>query len=185
MKKTIICIIILIIISLLTFFPKIEFYHNNYLYLMSYSKNWEDSEDLEEIEQEFCYDESYSYNKKRDISIINWEYKNILFFKWFKITYEKGNICETEFLLEESYIKDFIDNAIIIENDNNVDLKELIKGKTAIVDNKRYPWNDEHNYISYKLNGKYNDMFISTNEEDLLIIQVGSSDEGAKYIAYK
>ena len=111
---------IMFVIGIFVFiYPNIEFYSNNYLYMMSYGKDWEFSEDLQELEQEMCYDESYSYNKKRDISISNWEYKGILFFKWFKIEYKKGNVCATEYLLEESYIKHFIENAEIKENEDD------------------------------------------------------------------
>ena len=46
----------------------------------------------EVIEEELCYDESYSYNRDRDISIIKWEYKGFLIFKWFEIKYIEGNI---------------------------------------------------------------------------------------------
>lgn len=177
---------IMFVIGIFVFiYPNIEFYSNNYLYMMSYGKDWEFSEDLQELEQEMCYDESYSYNKKRDISISNWEYKGILFFKWFKIEYKKGNVCATEYLLEESYIKHFIENAEIKENEDDINLLELIKDKEPIVGNKRYFWNDDYSYIEYVLDGEYMEMFIFTNEEGLLIIQVGLSDEGSKYIAYK
>lgn len=184
-KKIIIIVVILVIISvLICIYPKIEFYSGKYLYMMSYSNDFVDSEDFYITEEETCYDESYSYDKERDISIIDFEYKKFLFFKWFKIKYEKGNICETEFLLEEVYINNFLENAVILESDD-VDLASLIKDKQAIVSNKRYPWNDEYKWISYKLNGKYEEMFISIDEEGLIIIQVGLSDEGPKYIAYK
>lgn len=185
-KNLLILTIILIIISIfLIIYPKIELNRNNKLYLMSYSNNWEDSEDVNEIEEQLCYNESYSYNKKRDISIINWEYKVFLFFKWFDIEYKKGNICSTEYVLEESYIKHFIDKAEIKENEENINLNKLIAGKTAIVKNKKYPWNDNYKYIGYILDNEYQEMYISTNENGLLIIQVGSTDEGPKYIAYK
>ena len=177
---------ILIIIGIfICVYPNIEFYKDNYLYMMSYSKTWEESEDLKELEQELCYNESYSYNKKRDISITGWEYKNFLFFKWLKISYKTGNLCDTEYLLEESYITHFLKNAEIKDNDDNINLSHLIEGKKAIVANKRYPWNDNNSYISYILDGKYMEMFLYTTEEGVVVIQVGLGDEGPKYIAYK
>ena len=184
MKKKII-LIMFIIGLLILIYPNIEFYNNNYLYMMSYSKNMEKSEDYNELEQEFCYDESYSYNKKRNISIINWEYKNFLFFRWFKISYKKGNVCDTEYVLEESYIKHFINNAKLIENEDNIDLSKLIENKKAVVENKRYSLDDNRSYIEYYLDNEYKEMFISINEEGLIIIQVGLSDEGPKFIVYK
>lgn len=188
MKKKFLLIIGTILIAtglLLYIYPRIEFYKGNYLYLMSYSKNWEESEDAKEIEEDFCYDETYSYNKKRDISILNWDYEQFLFFRWFKINYNIGNICDSEYLLEASYIKQIIKKAKIIENENNIDLNELIKGKKAIVGNNRYPSYENNNFIGFELNGEYKEMFVWENEEGLIIIQVGLSDEGPKYIAYK
>lgn len=177
--------VVIVIGIFLLIYPNIEFYNNGYLYMMSYKSDFIDSEDFEKLEEEMCYNELYAYNKEKDISILSWDYEGFLFFKWFKVKYQKGNICETEFLLEESYIKHFLKDAEIIENKNKVNLGELIKGKEAIVSNKRYPWNDKYKYIEYKLDGKRTEMFISTDEDGLLIIQVGSSDESPKYIAYK
>ena len=188
MKNKILLMLIIIVVFVGTFlilYPHIEFYKDGYLYMMSYSKDWDKSEDLEELEQDMCYDESYSYNSKRDISIKSWEYKNFLFFKWFEVSYKKGNVCATEYLLEESYINHFLLNAEIQENEDGIDLFQLIEGKKAIVSNTRYPWNDNRSYISYILDGKNTEMFIYTNEDGLIIIQVGLSDEGPKYIAYK
>jgi len=178
-------IILSIIVLILLIYPKIEFHKDGYLYMMSYSSTFDNSEDFEELEQEMCYDESYSYNKKRNISISSWDYNGFLFFKWFKIKYVEGNVCANEFVLEESYIKYFLKNAIIDEESDIVDLANLIKDKEAIVVNKRYPWNDNYKWIGYILDGEYKDMFISYNEEGLLIIQVGLGDEGPKFIAYK
>ena len=77
------------------------------------------------------------------------------------------------------------DTCKIIENNDNVDLRELIKGKKQVESNKRYPWSDEASSIYYELYGEENEMHIYTNEEGLLIIQVGNSDEGPKYLVYK
>ena len=38
--------------------------------------------------------------------------------------------------------------------------------------------------FEYKLDGEYKEMYIFYND-DLLIIQIGLSDEGPKFIAYK
>ena len=184
-KLIIISIVVIILLTSVLMYPKIEFHNDGYLYMMSYGSSFEKSEDFEELEQEMCYDESYSYNKKRNISISRWDYNGFLFFKWFKIKYVKGNVCETEFVLEESYIEHFLKSAIIDEESDNVNLANLIKDKEAIIANKRYPWSDNHKWIGYTLDGKYQDMFVYYNEEGLLIIQVGLSDEGPKFIAYK
>ena len=184
-KKIIIGIIFIILITFLILYPNIEFYKDNHLYMMSYSKSFEVSKDFQELDEVTCYDESYTYNSKRDITVSSFEYKSFLFFKWLKVEYTKGNLCEKEYLLEESYINNFLENAIINEESDEVNLQDLIKNKKAIVKNKRYPWNDKHKYLSYKLDNKYQEMYIYYNEEGLLIIQVGLSDEGPKYIAYQ
>ena len=101
-----------------------------------------------------------------------------------KLNYKKGNICASEYLLEEDYINDFLDRAVINENVNNIDVSNLIEGKSAIVSNKKYFGNDYSNGIWYQLDGKEEVMYIFY-VDDLLVIQVGYSDEGAKFIAYK
>ena len=179
--KLIISLIVLVVISLAIYliYPTIEFTKGNKLYVLTFKEDWS------EWEENMCYDESYSYNKKRDISIYNWELKARGFFKYFILEYKKGNVCETEYVLEEEYINRVIKEAKIIENKDGIKLSKLIKNKKAIVGNTRYSWNDNHYYIGYELDGEFKEMYVSKNEEGLLIIQINPSDEGPKYIAYK
>lgn len=181
MKKKIIIplIILVILITILLIYPNISFQKNKKLYIFSYK------EVLSEFEENMCYDESYSYNKKRDISIYDWNTNNFLFFYLHTLSYKEGNVCATEYVLTEEELNKIINEAEIVENEDKINLSKLIKDKEPIVSNTRYPWNDEHSYIGFELEGKYKEMYISYNEEDLLIIQVGNSDEGPKYIAYK
>lgn len=180
MKSIISKVIILVIIIgiFLIVYPNIEFRKNNKLYKFTYSEDWS------EFEENMCYNESYSYNNKRDISIYSWDIKKFLFFKVLVLDYKKGNVCNTEYLLEEEYIHRVISEADFISNEKNIDLKKLIEGKKAIVGNKRYFGNDYETFIEYKLDGEYKEMYIFYND-DLLIIQIGLSDEGPKFIAYK
>lgn len=181
MKKKILTplIILIIVITLLTIYPYIEFQKNNQLYIFSYK------EVLSEFEENMCYNESYSYNKKRNISINKWNTKKILFFYLHKLSYKEGNICDKEYVLTEEELNKIITEAIIIENEDNINISKIIKDKEHIVSNTRYPWNDKYNYIGFELNNEYKEMYIFYNEEGLLIIQIGNSDEGPKYIAYK
>lgn len=179
-KKILIPLIILIlIITILLIYPNISFQKNNKLYYFSYN------EVESEFEENMCYDESYSYNKKRDISIYDWNTKNFLFFYLHTMSYKEGNVCDREFVLTEQDLNRIITEAEIIDNEDNIDISKLIKDKEPIVSNTRYPWNDKYLYIGYELDGNYKEMYISYNEDDLLIIQVGNSDEGPRYIAYK
>lgn len=177
MKKIIIISSITVILFLL-FLPIIKIDKNNKLMFISYS------DDISKYEDYTCYHESVSYLEKKDISIKKFNIRKFLIFYLFTLEYEKGNLCDTEYLLEESYITKFINEAEITYNSNNIDIKELIKGKTAIVSNTRYLGNDYETSISYKLDGKYEIMYIFY-VDDLLIIQVGSPDESTKFIAYK
>lgn len=188
MKKGLIIggIIICLLAVLLCIYPNIEFEKNNKLYLFGYGTDEFKTSDFKELESDvMCYDESYTYNEKRNISIKGWDFKKILFFNYFVVDYVEGNKCADEFVIEDDFINNFLSNAKIIENNDNVDLKELLKGKKQIESNKRYPWSDDASSIYYELDGEENEMHIYTNEEGLLIIQVGNSDEGPKYLVYK
>ena len=176
-KKTLIIIIFIILITLIIY-PNIEFYKDNKLYILTYK------EDMAEFENNMCFNESYSYNKDRDISIYKWNSKNILFFRWFELEFKKGNICDTEYYLDDQYINKIINESEIIENINNINLKELIKDRIAILDNKKYSTDEEKIFISYKLDNKEEELYLFYID-DLLIIQIGNVDEGAKYIAYE
>ena len=181
MKKKAIIVLISIVIVLiigLIFLPLIEINKDNKLYVFTYSDSYG------EFEENLCYGESVSYNEKRDISITSWDIKKVLFFYMITMDYEKGNLCDSEYVLEEEYIINFINNAEIIENENNINLSELIEGKTAIVSNEKYPGNDYENAIYYSLDGKEDVLYIYYYD-NALVIQVGLSDEGPRYIAYR
>ena len=171
-------IILGILVLGLCIYPMVEFYKGDTLYVLTYKEDWS------EWEENMCYGESYSYNEERNISIHGWEFKNFLFFKWFELEYKEGNVCDTEYYLEEEYIDRIIKEAEIIYNDENIDLAELIKGRKAIEGNKRYLGNEYNLGMTFKLDDRTDELFIFYLD-DLLIIQVGSTDEGPKYIAYE
>lgn len=140
--------------------------------------------DVSQFEDVSCYDETYFYVEERDVSISSFDFKKFLFFHVTVMEYEIGNVCDTEYLLEESYIDNFLNNAVIMSNEKNISLDKLISGKNAIVSNIRYFGNDYENMIEYTLDGENEIMYVFY-ENDLLVIQVGLSDEGPKFIAYK
>ncbi|MBE6686465.1 MAG: hypothetical protein E7591_04445 [Ruminococcaceae bacterium] len=181
MKKKLIVIfgIILILITVfLIAYPHIEIKTGEKLIICNYNGDFSKYDKNHSYNELFCYDEKY------DISINSFDVKKFLFFYTVHMEYIEGDFRETQFTLPESYIENFLKNAEIEDNENNIDLAELIKGKTAVVGNTRYLGNEYDNGIFYKLDGRYEEMWIFY-DEDLLIIQVGSPDELPKFIAYK
>ena len=181
MKKKLILssiIFIIIIIILLVVLPFIRIDTNNKIIYVNYNGS------IDEFDTNHCYHENVSYNEKRDISITKRDVNKYFIFYVIQLEYEKGNLCETEYLLEEEYVNDFINNAKITYNSHNIDIKKLIEGKTAIVGNTRYMDHDYETFIEYELDNKYQIMYIFY-KDDLLILQVGSPDEDTKFIAYK
>jgi hypothetical protein len=180
MKKKLLIsiIIILFILILLLIFLNVEFKKGNKLIMFSYNN------DISEFEQNSCYDDSYFYNSKRNISVYGVDIKKYFVFYVITLDYKNGNICDKEFLLKEEYIHNFIDNATIKDNDNKINLRELIKNKRPIIGNKRYSGNNYENIVEYILDGKHEIMYVFY-VDNLLVIQVGNTDEGPKFIAYK
>lgn len=173
-----ICIISAIIVSFLLIYPTIEIQTDNKLIAFRYT------DDISEFETELSYNESYVYYADMDISISDYDFKKFLFFHVITMEYVEGNYCDTQFVLEEDYIKDFLERAEIEYNDKDLDIAKMIEGKEAIVGNTRYLGNDYENAIYYVLDGKHEELYVYY-VEDLLIIQVGSPDESPKFIAYK
>lgn len=176
--KFILMAFVLIIIILFMALPMFEMKTEKKLYAIRYK------EDYSEFETKGCYDESYYYNEKYNISLSNFNHKQFLFIHFYSFDYVEGNICETEYQLEEEYINNFIKNANITYNSHNLNIKNLIYGKEAIVGNSKYKGNNYNQIIEYTLDGKNQIMYVFY-QYDLLVIQVGLSDEGPKYIAYK
>lgn len=171
--------IALVVIMLLMCYPFLEISINNKLYVFNYFS------DYTEWEENTCYDDSFSYNEKRDISISDIKLKNILFFKWFEIIYTEGNMCEEEYVIEEKRFLDIVNKGIIINNDDKVDILSLIKNKQIMKENKKYNWLDDYKYISYKYNSEVVEIYVTERENNTIIFQIGNSDENPKFIAYK
>ena len=131
-----------------------------------------------------CYDDGYTYLKKKDISIKNIDIKKVGFLYYHTLKFEKGNVCDYEFYIEEKDFLYMITKGEIVENEDKLDLPKMIKGKEAIVGNTRYPWEDNHKYVGLNINGEYKEIYV-TERDGLVVIQIGNSDEGPKYIAYK
>lgn len=180
MKKWIIfaSIILSLIVLFLIVYPNIEIQTDDQLIAFRYS------DDIDEFETDITDDECYVYYGKRDISIFNYDFKKFWFFHVITMDYVKGNMCEKEYVLEEEYIQKFIENAVIEENEANIDVAELIKGKKAIVGNTRYSGNEYDQSIWYVLDGREEVMYVFY-VDDMVVFQVGLSDEGPKFIAYK
>lgn len=173
-----IALIILLITLPLLIYPNIEFKKDGKFYALRYT------DDFSEFEENASYNELYFYNEKHDISLKNFDVKNFLFFYIFSFDYIEGDFRKTQFQLDEQYIQNWLENAVIEENEANIDIAEIIKGKTAIVSNRRYS-NDEYDkVITYVLDGKWETLYVFESE-GLTVIQVGSSDEMPRFIAYK
>jgi len=178
-KKLTIFFIGLLLLVLHLVLPLLEFRFENKIIYFTYE------ESFGEFEDNMCYNESISYNAKRNISVNNWDIKDVHFgFYMITLSFEKGNLCDYEYILEESYINNFLENAVIEYNEQNIDLSSLIEGKEAIVGNTKYYSEDSKISIDYILDGEYETLFIFY-VDDLLVIQVGLSDEGPRFIAYR
>ncbi len=173
-----VAVLLLILLLSLLIYPKIEFKKDGKFYALRLTG------DFSEFEQNASYNELYFYNEKNDISLKNFEVKNFLWYHLFSFDYVDGDFRQTQFKLEEEYIQNFLKNAVIEQNDANIDIAELIDGKTAVVGNTRYSGNEYENGIYYELDGKWDEMYVFESE-GMTVIQVGSPDELPKYIAYK
>lgn len=169
---------IVFVAAFLIIFPNIEIRKDNKLIICSYSDY------LSEFDENLSYGEIYSYSEKRDISVKNCSFKKFLFFFVFEYDYVEGDFRKTQFVLKEEILKDWITNGKVIENPKNIDIKALIEGKKSIVGNTRYLGNDYDTSVTYKLGKDYQEFFVFY-KDDLLIIQMGTSDELPKFIAYK
>jgi len=170
--------VIAMLIILLVIYPTVEIQTDHQLIAFRYT------DDITEFETEISYNESYTYYAGRDISIYDYDFRKFLFFHVIIMDYIEGNYCDTQFVLEESYIEQFLAHAEIKDNEKHIDVAELIKGKDAIVGNTRYLGNDYVNAIYYVLDGRYEELYVFY-ADDLLVIQVGSPDESPKFIAYR
>ena len=181
MKKVILWIFASLSALLLIFllvYPHVELMGDGRLTVFSYTDRFS------EFDENNTLDENYCYNEKRDISIHSFEEHRFLFFRVLIMEYVEGDMRQKQFLLEESYIADFLQNAIIEENECGLELAQLLEGREAVVGNTRYFGNDYKQAIHYTLSGDEQVLYIFY-VDDLLVIQVGYTDESPKFIAYR
>lgn len=173
-------IIVVILAFSLLFIDKIKITSGNEIRFISLddSIDWIDKDSIT------CYDESYTYMKDKDISIDSINIKKVWFLWYHRYTFKEGNVCEYEFFIDEKDFLYMITKGEVIENEDKVDLTKMIKGKTAITGNTKYTWVDDYKYIMLKVDGKEIEIYV-TERDGLLVIQIGNTDEGPKYIAYK
>ncbi len=172
--------LVLVLMIALAAYPHIEIQTEDNLIAFRYS------DDISEFEDELSLDERYTYYADRDISITGFDFHKFLWFHVLIMEYEEGNLIESQYVLEETYIQDFITNAVIEENPDAIDLAALIEDKTPVVSNTRYVPEDydQASSIFYTLHDESQVMLIY-EVDDLLVIQIGYPDEGPKYIAYQ
>ena len=105
MKKLIVSLVALaaVIGAVLIVFPNIEIRPTATLYVCQYSDSFG------EFEENPSYNERYFYNEKRDISIDKMEVRSVLFCHVLELKFVEGDKRETQFVLEEDYIKNFIE----------------------------------------------------------------------------
>lgn len=181
MKRTLIIIAavaLLLCTVCLIAYPHVSFYRGGKFYALRYTDS------IDEFETELSADECYAYYEKEDISIHNYDIKKFLFFYVIKMDYIKGNYCDRQYHIAASYIEDLIARGEVTDNEWNIDLPKLLQGKTAVEGNKKYPGNEYDKAIYYLLDGKEEVVYIY-EFEGMTVLQVGYSDEGPKYIAYK
>ena len=132
----------------LLIYPNIEIQTDDKFIVFRYS------DDISEFESEISYNESYAYYAERDISIKDYDFKKFLFFHVITMDYVEGNYCDTQFILEESYIDDFLERAKIEYNDNNITLKGFKPKWSLIYDLEMdsFPENYEDGSILNKFN---------------------------------
>lgn len=175
-----ILIVALVVIFGLLFIDKVKIIVGNEIRYVSLSS------DVFWIEENSttCYDDSLTYLKDKGITIKDSDLDKVGFLWYHRLTFEEGNLCDYEFYIEEKDFLYMITKGEIVVNEDNIDLSKMIKGKEAIVGNTRYPWEDDYKYIVLNIDGEHKEIYV-TEREDMLVIQIGNSDEGPKYIAYK
>ena len=170
-------VVVLLVVAMIVY-PFVEIDTGDKLIRCSYS------DDFSAYDQNHSHNEVYSYYEKRDISIKGFRVEKFLFFYTIHMEYVKGDVRQTQYMLEEAYIQNFLHNAVITDNEADVNLAALIQGKQAVVGNTRYHAEDDRWALFYELDGEYGEMYIFC-VDDLLVIQVGSPDEQPKFIAYR
>ena len=178
-KRTLFFAVLFILIAaFFIVYPQIEIKTENVLIALRYS------DDISEFDTLATADETYFYNENHDISLYDFEIDNFLVFHKITMKYKDGDMRKKQFSIEPEHIENLLKNWQITENEGDVDVAEMLEGKKAIQQNERIPFDNFTHSIYYVFDGEENVMHIGEKNGQVLI-QIGNSDEGPKYIAYE
>jgi hypothetical protein len=140
MKKVIIILIFILLVPLLILFTNKTFFKDNIIMedklikIPMYSYHFSSEEgkikllsvrSFSDLNNEIakhieylpsCYDEGYRYDESADITFSNYQVNNRDFYNEIDITYENGNLCEDEYVLDTDWYINFVNDATISES---------------------------------------------------------------------
>ncbi len=152
-----------------------------------------------------CYDESYFYDKGNNVTISKYEVEDKGSINEIYLSYKKGNYCENEFVLDDNWMIEFLNNSTIteIKADNNVTLKydinlniedvknamnEFLSSNYTRANNKGKITDEENDFlvkIYYTLNSKSYELSIFDYEEEYIAFVVVDPNDAQKNAIYK
>lgn len=167
------------------YYDKENIYWKNSINLINFKK----INELEEFRKNYienltmCYDESYFYDIKYDITYSLYEIEKKNLFNIIKIDYINGNLCENEYILNKKWLENF-ETVTIMES--NIDYNLLIdKLKISNREDNNDILTYDETYYVICLDEKYGyNIYIIKIDETKLGIIFSDQNDMKKYAVY-
>lgn len=141
-----------------------------------------------------CYDESVFYDSKNDISITKYKINKNSFFNEITIKYDKGNLCATEYVLDDDYLVMFdnikVIDSYIYKNNKKKEFNKLINLVLDINLFNRVTKNEVSNYddgykieVNYTYEEKGYSMMVY-NSDRYLVVEIVDNNDAHRYAYY-
>lgn len=130
-----------------------------------------------------CYDESYFYDLKNNITYGQYEIKSNFLFSKIKISYSNKNICADEYVLNDNWLDIFKASTI---TDYNINYESII---AKLTNAKRLPlagiieFNDQYQ-VSYLNQNKGYSLYFTVYSDNVVGIIVLDANDAKKYAIY-
>lgn len=130
-----------------------------------------------------CYDESYFYDKKLDVTYSKYVVETHGIYKNIEITFQKGDFCKREHILEENWIDTISNSKVVDSTVNYVELIKLMSQAERVEFNGTLSFDDKYqiNYLYNKYG--YTFYFVPYSKNVIGIIK-GDANESKKYAIF-
>lgn len=132
-----------------------------------------------------CYDESYFYDAKNNVTYNQYIVKSSGMTREINITFQKGNYCENEYVLDDNWINITDASNVTSATFDYQKLLEILTNAKRLAFNSRIPYNEQNSYsIDYVYNKIWFVLRFNVYDKSIIGVTRVDANDASKYAIY-